>query len=182
LVKVEAIHRLYNAVKKMDESDKKMIEKFLKSQTNQVGILTLPKQNKFNSATPEELAHFFKDLKGIPRGQKLPVLSQKKFSKFIISICENKVEKGMLKPNLVKSDEHVLRRLFYDFYDEYNSKDTSILSFALTKQDYFKFIELFTPFQNALGNPSFLKNSSSKTQTTTLRDLVSRKKNPRAPR
>lgn len=174
------LKEMFEKAKAMNIEDPKMIDKFLGETSDPFQELR-GLENKFNTANVGELINFFSVLRKEVRGQSGPIASDQDIVNLVKSILSNQVKKGSIKPNLVSSDYPALRRLFFDFYIEYKEGDKYHIEPMLRKEDYLKFIEIFEPFVDCTSNENWIKYTTSKNQTTTLKYLTSKMKNPKQP-
>jgi hypothetical protein len=92
----------------------------------------------------------------------------------------NDPKKGWITPKLISSNHPALRRLFYDFSNQFKTKDLGSTNHPkLYKKDYLKFIESFVPYKRAVEKKYFITDTNSKKQTLTIKNITSLKINPR---
>ncbi|MEP4532107.1 MAG: hypothetical protein ABJ004_03405 [Cyclobacteriaceae bacterium] len=180
IIEAHVLKDMFVKVESMNVDDPNMIDNFLNDTQDPFQELR-ELENKFNTASVGELINFFSVLRKEVRGQSGPIASNQDIVNLVKSILSKQVKKGSIKPNLVSSDYPAVRRLFFDFYNEFKERDKYQIEPMLRKQDYLKFIENFEPFKEATSSDSWIKDTNPKKQSTTLTELTSRRKNPLQP-
>lgn len=132
--------------------------------------------NKFNAASVQELVDFFSILKFRIRGYAEPIITEEDFESLVNSICSNEIAKDKINLNVPDYRLAQIRRLFYDFYATFRTRDLeAYLSTPLKKKDYLKFIENFRQFQGYSSSVSWVKKTTPDNQRNSLEKYVVKK-------
>jgi molybdopterin converting factor small subunit len=176
-----ALRELDEAVKKIPNSQANKIESFI----NQILVdnKTDPYwelrelQNKFNSATFDELIEFFGDLRKVAKGQSESILSDEDFVKLLKAILSNKLLDEAIIPKINNAHRSVLRRLMYDFWVDFSERDIKRLTDPPLKRDYIPFACLFSFFFDKRGNKAFIDDTNESNQRRQLKTILAKTPN-----